>query len=180
MSYHKAELNIDQESPAKVRGQSSPQHKNISDALVPVMSRSHRNALTKDLVRNLVFEDKEPFSVFERPGFRKCVERLNSAYTLPSMQTVAEVADAIADECLTDVKTILKQHVDDGGTICLAADCWTKKRRKFIANIAYFFVKWRLIRAVISCKAVPTGQSVTAEKLVVNVEVKLFVSNLST
>jgi hypothetical protein len=136
MSYHKAELNIDQESPAKVTGQSSPQHKNISDALVPVMSRSHRNALTKDLVRNLVFEDK--------------------------------------------VKTILKQHVDDGGTICLAADCWTKKRRKFIANIAYFFVKWRLIRAVISCKAVPTGQSVTAEKLVVNVEVKLFVSDLST
>ena len=85
--YHKAELNIDQESPAKVTGQSSAQHKNISDALVPVMSRSHRSALTKDLVRNLVFEDKEPFSVFERPGFRKCVERLNPAYTLPSRQT---------------------------------------------------------------------------------------------
>jgi hypothetical protein len=74
----------------------------------------------------------------------------------------------------------LKQHVDDGGTICLAADCWTKKRRKFIANIAYFIVKWRLIRAVISCKAVPTGQSITAEKLVVNVEVKRFVSFFST
>ena len=83
---------------------------------------------------------------------------------------MAEVADTIANECLTDVKTILKQHVDDGGTICLAVDCWTKKRRKFIANIAYFIVKWRLKRAVISCKAVPMGQSVTAEKIVVNVE----------
>ncbi len=36
---------------------------------------------------------------------------------------MAEVADAITDECLTDVITTLKQHVDDGGTICLAADC---------------------------------------------------------
>jgi hypothetical protein len=91
--------------------------------------RSSPDAEVKDLVRNLVFEDKKLFSVFELPGFRKCVERLNPAYTLPSMQAVAEVADAIAYECLPDVKTILKQHVDDGGTICLAADCWTKKRR---------------------------------------------------
>ena len=36
---------------------------------------------------------------------------------------MAEVANDIANECLTDVITTLKQHVDDGRTICLAVDC---------------------------------------------------------
>ncbi len=110
--YHKAELNIDQESLVKATGQSSPQHKNISEAPFPVISRSHRNALTKDLVQNLVFEDKEPFVIFEHPGFRKCVERLNPAYNLPSRQTVAEVTDAIADECLTDVNFHSENNIE--------------------------------------------------------------------
>ena len=71
---------------------------------------------------------------------------------------------------MKDVKSMLSKHVADGGTVCLAADAWTKKRRKFIATVAYFVVKWRLMRAVVSCKAVPMGQSVTAAKIVVNVE----------
>ena len=33
----------------------------------------------------------------------------------PSRHTVAEVAYEIADECLTEVKSILKQHVSNGG-----------------------------------------------------------------
>jgi hypothetical protein len=71
---------------------------------------------------------------------------------------VAEVADQIAEECLKDVKSILSKHVADGGTRCLPADAWTKKRRQFIASVAYFDVKWRLMRAVISCKTVPMGR----------------------
>ena len=58
----------------------------------------------KDPVRNLIFEDKEPYSVFERSGFRKCIARLNPAYIPLSRHTVAEFADEIADECLTEVK----------------------------------------------------------------------------
>jgi hypothetical protein len=134
------------------------------------MSKTHRDSLTKDLDPNLVFEDKGPFSVFEQPGFRNCIQKPNPAYIPPSRHTVAEVADQIADECLKDVTSILSKHVADGGTVCLAADAWTKKRRKFIATVAYFIVKWRLMRAVISCKAVLMGQSVTAAKIVVNVE----------
>jgi hypothetical protein len=34
------------------------------------------------------------------------------------------------------VKAVLTKHVADGGTIRLAADAWTKKRRKFIATVA--------------------------------------------
>ena len=62
------------------------------------------DAVTNDPVRNLIFEDKEPYSVFERSGFRKCIARLNPAFTPLSRHTVAEVADEIADECLTEVK----------------------------------------------------------------------------
>ena len=62
------------------------------------MSKCLRDAVTKDLVRNLIFED---FSVFERPGFQKWIARLNPAYIPPSRHTAAEVADEIADECLT-------------------------------------------------------------------------------
>ena len=62
----------------------------------------------------------------------------------------------MADQCLTDVKLKLSEHIANGGTVCLAADAWTKKHRKFIATVAYFLVKWRLKLIVTSCKA-PMG-----------------------
>jgi len=117
----------------------------------------------------MVFEDKEPLSIVERPGFQQLIKTLCPAYHLPHRNQVTEIADEIADQCLTKVKTVLKEHVENGGTVCLAADAWTKKRRKFIATVAYFIVKWRLMRVVTSCRAVPMGQSVTASKIVVNV-----------
>ena len=118
----------DSESVSESAAQSTRQSK-ITEARVSVMSKTQRDTITKDLVRNMVFEDKEPFSVFERPGFRKCIERLNPAKDPPNRVTVAAVADEIAEECLTDVRSILVKHVADGGTICLAADAWTKKRK---------------------------------------------------
>ena len=166
--HHAADLKSDQESVSVT--QSSKEQRKITDDRVSVMSKSHRDTITKDLVKNMIFEDKEPYSVFERPGFRKCVQRLNPAYILPSRHTVAEVADQIAHECLTSVKTILNKHIADGGTICLAADAWTKRRRKFITVVAYFIVEWKLMCVCISCKAVPMGQSVSASKIIVNVE----------
>ncbi len=101
--------------------QSTRQSK-ITEARGSVMSKTERDSMTKDLVQNMVFEDKEPFSVFERQEFRKCIQRLNHAYTPPNSVTVAAISDQIAEECLTDVKSILIKHVADGGTICLAAD----------------------------------------------------------
>ncbi len=163
---HAADLKADSESVSRSAAQSTRQSR-ITEARDSVMSKTQRDSITKDLVLNMVFKEKEPFSVFERPGFRKCIERLNPAYTPPNRVTVAAISDEIAEECLTDVKAVLTKHVADGGTICLAADAWTKKRRKFIATVAYFIVKWRLMRALISCKAVPMGQSVTAPKIVV-------------
>ena len=64
--------------------------------------QSLRNS--KDPVQNLIFENKEPYSVFKQSGFLKCIARLNPAYIPLSRHTVAEVADEIADECLTEVK----------------------------------------------------------------------------
>jgi len=66
--HHGADITADQKSASAA--QSSPQQSKITSPGVPAMSKTHRDSLTKDLVRNLVFEDKEPFSVFERPGFR--------------------------------------------------------------------------------------------------------------
>ena len=73
--------------------------------------------------------------VFSDARILKVLERLNPAYKPPNRVTVAAVADDIAEECLTYVKSILTKHVADGGTICLAADAWTKKCRKFIENL---------------------------------------------
>jgi hypothetical protein len=95
--HHAADFMYDKESASEA--QSSTQQRKITDSRVPGMSRTHRDALTKDLVLNLVFEDKEPFSIFERPGYQKCIERLNPAYMLTSRHTVAEVTDQIAEEC---------------------------------------------------------------------------------
>jgi len=47
------------------------------------ISNERQNAITRDLVRNMVFEDKEPFSIVERPGFRKLVNTLCPDYRLP-------------------------------------------------------------------------------------------------
>ena len=53
----------------------------------------------KDQVQKLIFENKEPYSVFKRSGFQKCIATLNPACIPLSRHTVAEVADEIADEC---------------------------------------------------------------------------------
>jgi hypothetical protein len=51
---HKADLKTDQESASIAQSSEyTPKQKTISEALVPVMRRSHRDALTEDLVRNL-------------------------------------------------------------------------------------------------------------------------------
>ena len=102
--HHVADIPADHKSASAA--QSSTQQSKLTASSVPGMSRTQRDSLTKDLVRNLVFEDKEPFSVFEQPGFRKCFEKLNPAYIPPSRHTVAEVADQIAEECLKDVKSL--------------------------------------------------------------------------
>ena len=60
--HHAADITADQKSASAA--QSSPQQSKITSSGVPAMSKTHRDSLTKDLVRNLVFEDKEPFSVF--------------------------------------------------------------------------------------------------------------------
>jgi hypothetical protein len=123
------------------------------------ISKEQQKSMTRDLVRHIVFEDKEPCSIVERPGFQKLVKALCPAYRLPHRTHVTEVADEIAEQCQLKVKAILKQHIETGGTVCLAADAWTKRRRKFIATVAYFIVKWRLMRVVKSCRAVPMGQA---------------------
>ena len=132
------------------------------------ISNEHQKDLTCDFVRHIVFEDKELYFIVERPGFRKLVNTLCPSYSIPSRKQVTEIADEIADQCLTDLKSKLSKHIANGGTVCLAADACTKKRRRFTATVAYFLVKWRLKLIVTSCKAVPMGQSVTAEKIVVN------------
>ena len=37
------------------------------------ISNENQKDLTRDLVRHMIFEDKEPYSIVERPGFRKFV-----------------------------------------------------------------------------------------------------------
>jgi hypothetical protein len=93
------------------------------------ISNERQNAIARDLVRHMVIEDKEPFSIVERPGFQKLVNTPCPDYRLPHRKQVTEVADEIADECLIDVKARLTEHIQNGGTVCLAADAWTKKRR---------------------------------------------------
>jgi hypothetical protein len=89
---HAGDMKSQAASESVSAAQSTRQSK-ITEARVSVMSKTQRDSITKDLVRNMDFEDKEPYSVFERPGFRKCIERLNPAYTFPSRHSVAEVAD---------------------------------------------------------------------------------------
>ncbi len=42
------------------------------------------------------------------------------------------------------LKETTRKHVENSGTMGIAADAWTKERRKFIAWVAYLIVKWRL------------------------------------
>ena len=61
--YHAADIPADHKSASAA--QSSTQQSKLTASSVPGMSRTQRDSLTKDLVRNLVFEDKEPFSVLD-------------------------------------------------------------------------------------------------------------------
>jgi len=63
---HADDLVSDQQSTSEAAAQSSTKQSKISEARGSSMSKTQRDAITKDLVRNLVFEDKEPFSVLEK------------------------------------------------------------------------------------------------------------------
>jgi hypothetical protein len=91
---HAGDMKSQADSESVSAAQSTRQSR-ITEARVSVMSKTQRDSITKDLVRNMVFEDKEPYSVFERPGFRKCIERLNPAYNPPNRVTVAAICERL-------------------------------------------------------------------------------------
>ena len=91
------------------------------------ISKEQQKSITRDLVWHMVFDDKEPCYIVERPGFQNLIEILCPAYRLPHRTQVIEVADEIADQCLTKVKTLLSQHFENGWTVCLTPDARAKK-----------------------------------------------------
>ena len=93
------------------------------------ISNQHQTGISCDLAWHMG-SDKEIYFIVECPGFE-------------SLGQIIQVVDEIADQWLTEVKSILSKHVETVGTVCLASDAWTKNHRKFIATVFDFLELWR-------------------------------------
>jgi hypothetical protein len=129
-----------------------------------VWSVEKRKKFTKQMVFDFCVRDKEPMAIVEREGFRSFISREFPGYVIPDRRTVGDIVDGIADESLAAVKRQLQVHISKYGTVSMACDEWSKRRRKFVGTALYWVERpsWKLHTAISSCSCLPVGKSANA------------------
>ena len=74
------------------------------------------------MVYDLCILDKEPLSFINRDGFHNFFKREFPGYIVPDRHTIAEIADECASQSRDRVIDLLKEHIENYGTVCSAHD----------------------------------------------------------
>nr|XP_015839926.1 PREDICTED: zinc finger BED domain-containing protein 4-like [Tribolium castaneum]XP_015839927.1 PREDICTED: zinc finger BED domain-containing protein 4-like [Tribolium castaneum] len=133
--------NIKQPSKTRKSKQSS-----VSSFLTRQMPLYQKKKIDHELL--LLFAlDYQPFRIVEDRGFRRFVNALNPAYTLPNRQTISKTSiPARYETCLQNCRKIMEKVQ----SVCLTTDCWTSiNNESFIAITAHFITGAFLFKSML-------------------------------
>lgn len=87
----------------------------------------------------LITKEYQPFSIVEDMEFRKFVQILNPAYSLPTRKTLSE---SLLPKTYHEIYEIVKEDIKTAEAVCVTTDGWTSiNNDSFIAVTAHFIDK---------------------------------------
>lgn len=143
-------MHMDEQQPSTSTSQPQNQKRQIKrfqqkigDFVVRPLSLSKNELLDKQLV-TLIVKEFHPFRLVEEVEFRKFVNLLCPAYSMPSRKTISE---SLIPKMFNDLHLKIEKKIMEAEALCLTTDAWTSiNNESFIAITAHYIDKDFILR----------------------------------